>query len=743
MPRVKKPYTREELFKLIGRPLLHEDEKRPEQTADLAIEAFKKDLITAEAFRDMNCCGATTVKRYLTTVVQDTKILQIVDRYVMHYSIIFAAGSITFNAFLAYCNSLGRFNDDQFIKDVLDQTMLKYILLPFKSELSMRPSTATAPLPDWAPFWQEFGPRLRPLYPTHEELKHISWDQPLGYMQARLSANFKTHVKFHFCERFNKYIMHRIKTDFELSEHKRTVNGTSRKVLTSADRRTTVVFLVKLCRLIESGKSQVEYADDAEILNSTLPEAIVAFVNEERLRVGLAEGKLLQNTATSPKLFPAMFRYHIAMSEYFEQTISNDPAAGLKMFSVAPVNKVKRTYATIDNRIIKDLVGESDFNGEIDLENVFGLSRAAWKKLSKMARKKKRKKGWQKKNKKKHCGMGKMPHAVVPVQSVTTDGVAIAVSVYTFPKQDKPDDGDGEERGAEAEAEEPDVCGSKAEEPAESHHHHTIGVDEGRVNLYLSAQKNSRGEWVATRLTARKYQKAAGIIKNREWEAQFRADNPRIAEAYAEMSRFTWKTASLQRLLDMVGVLLLYYTDIRQAHVVQTEHAKWRMALWRKKMSVMMSHIKHTVTCVDVPVGTKIVLAVGDGKFASVGKKGREKQRHGGVPTSWQDKMFVRTMKCLNRPFEYRPVDEYMSTQCCHKCEKVMTEVLKADGSVDRGLKCCPECSRRENIIKLRNRDLNAAQNMWKIMECELAGMPRPKYLERKKTRARRQISSL
>lgn len=725
MPRVKKPYTREGLFKLLSRPLLNEDEKRPEQTADLAIEAFKKKLITAEEFRDMNCCGATTVKRYLTTVVQDTKILQIVDRYVMQYSVIFAAGSITFNAFLAYCNALGRFSDDNFIKNVLDQTMLKYILLPFKSELSSRASAATAPLPDWAPFWREFGPRLRPLYPTAAELRHVSWDQPLGYMQAKLSANFRTHVKFHFGERFKKYIIHRIKTDFGLSEHQRTVNGKSRKVLTG---QTTVVFLVKLYNLIESGKTQVDYVDDMEILNSTLPEAIVEFVNEERLRVGLAKGKMLQNTSTSSKLFPAMFRYHIAMSEYFEQTISQNPEGGLKMFSIAPVNRVSRTYATIDNRIIKDLVGEGDFDGEIDLDNVFGLSRSAWKRMSKVARRKKRKKGRQKnKKKKKHCGMGRMPQTVVPVQSVTTDGVAITVSVYTFPKQDRPEgsdvsDDDEEEESCEA-------C--RVEKPVESHH--TIGFDKGRVTLYHSAQKNADGEWVSTRLTAHKYQKASGIIKNREWETQFRVDNPRIAEAYAQMSNFTWKTTRLQGLLDMVDVLLEYYTDIRRVHVVQTEHAKWRMVLWRQKMSVMMGHMAHTVTRIDVPAGTKIVLAVGNGKFAPVGKKGKEKNRHGGVPTSWQDKMLVRTMKCLNKPYGFGLVDEYMTTQCCHKCEQVMTEVLKADGSVDRGLKCCPECHRRENILKLRNRDLNAAQNMWMIMVCELAGMPHPKCLERKK----------
>ena len=103
-------------------------------------------------------------------------------------------------------------------------------------------------------------------------------------------------------------------------------------------------------------------------------------------------------------------------------------------------------------------------------------------------------------------------------------------------------------------------------------------------------------------------------------------------------------------------------------------------------------------------------------------------------------------MKCMNRPYELWMVDEAMTTQCCHKCEKVMDEVLKTDGLVDRGLKCCPECSRRENIVKLRNRDLNAAQNMWRIMECELAGQERPEYLvlkKMKKTRARKQNSSL
>jgi hypothetical protein len=58
MSGVKKPCTREGLFKLLG----HKDEKRAERTAHLAIGAFKKGIVIAEAFWEQP-------KRYLIVIL--------------------------------------------------------------------------------------------------------------------------------------------------------------------------------------------------------------------------------------------------------------------------------------------------------------------------------------------------------------------------------------------------------------------------------------------------------------------------------------------------------------------------------------------------------------------------------------------------------------------------------------------------------------------------------------------------
>lgn len=732
MPPSKKPFTRSELFSLVGRPLSNDpEEKRSEKNAQLVLEAFLAEKMSEEDFKAMDCCGVSTVKRYLYSIVEDQALRDLIDQYVMNYSLIFAAGSRVLNAFLAYCSDLGKLSSKEFVSSIMDQTVLKYIILPFKSDITNQ--SDVCPCAEFQKFWKVYGPTLRPMYPSIQELSFTNWDQPLNAMQRVIVTNFKTHVRFHFPDRFKKYIIHNVKTRFNLIESTRTINKVSRKVLVSDPASASgsqsipvLIYMTKMYRLIETGDFKSKWRDEDEVVKEPFPADIEMYVKEERLLAGLADkhiNSISDNCSRLPT--PELLQTHICMSEFFDDVRQH----GMKLHSIAPVNDVQRMFCYIDQRIIEDLIQRNmNVKGSVTLEDVFHLSGDAWKNVSKEARK--RRKGKNKKFRQR-LGIGKFPKTRGPVQSITTDGVSIAVCIYTFP--------------AKSHTKSEDMDGASV---APSSPVHVVSFDDGRVNLFQSAQKSSCDEWVSTRMTASSYQKKAKIIANREWETQHRIDNPELSEAYAEMSEHTWKTTNLERFLDMTRVMLRHYDAIKAHHVIGKKYAIWRMSLWRKKKSVIARHYMHTIRKCDVPPNQKLVLSVGDAKFASSGRKGHECVRHGGVPTNSKHKILVCTLKGetlkkfvqedgttvvgKKRAFEFMEVDEHLSTQCCHKCETRMSDVIQ-NGSVMRGLKHCSKCTERENVTKTRNRDLNAAQNMWKITQCILTGAKRPVYLTRVK----------
>ena len=127
-------------------------------------------------------------------------------------------------------------------------------------------------------------------------------------------------------------------------------------------------------------------------------------------------------------------------------------------------------------------------------------------------------------------------------------------------------------------------------------------------------------------------------------------------------------------------------------------------------MSIMAQSYSQTLRKSGVDkTNTKIILSVGNAKFASTGKKGREKNS-GGVPTNGKHKIMVRVAKAMGYDFEFMQVDEFRTTACCYKCEQRMKDVYDTEGNVvllRLGLKKCVHCvdAEKKNSFKLRNRD--------------------------------------
>jgi hypothetical protein len=75
-------------------------------------------------------------------------------------------------------------------------------------------------------------------------------------------------------------------------------------------------------------------------------------------------------------------------------------------------------------------------------------------------------------------------------------------------------------------------------------------------------------------------------------------------------------------------------------------------------------------------------------------------------------------------------INEYNTTQCCYKCDAKMNILLTKTGNDCLRYRLCTCCSTK-TYGKRRNRDVNAAKNMLRLLRLEMDGCPRPLHLTR------------
>ena len=224
----------------------------------------------------------------------------------------------------------------------------------------------------------------------------------------------------------------------------------------------------------------------------------------------------------------------------------------------------------------------------------------------------------------------------------------------------------------------------------------------------------------------------------------------------------------------MVAVHAGVLPVLRREYVEDDTYARWRMLLWRRKRGTLMRSLADTISAV-APRGSKVTFGMGNAKFAPTGKGERA------VPTTTVGKTLLRTARCMGRSYDLEvvPVDEARTTMCCHGCGEVLEDVRGSSGAVLRGLKACRTASCRETTrhtlggaseeacgvcgaayrplrdengeaveglticchgtcggaeiegVRLRNRDKNAARNIWAALDAMMRGEPRPEHLRR------------
>ena len=329
----------------------------------------------------------------------------------------------------------------------LDQTAMRYFLLPFKSELSGRSEKCTCE--EFVRFWDTYSPIFKPCYPSADELGVVNWDQPLCKMVDQLKTAFKTHLAFHFPKRFQKYMLALIKQRFDLKDSSQKVDGVDRHTLVNND---ITIYTKKLVKLIQNGFNESDPEESEEIENSRIPDDVVKQVQDERTFIGLKAKDSLFKLEKSRNLTTEMIITHVKMSLFFE---SNN----IKSFSLFPVSEIDRTFCYIDQKVLDSLFQKNRIRGEKTLKVAFKLTNKLWRKTGIAVRKKVKRCPRSRKARKRY-GIGQLPKGCI-VKSILTDGVAICVNAYY------------------------DDVNTNVSLENLPEEYHIIASDDGRVNLHL------------------------------------------------------------------------------------------------------------------------------------------------------------------------------------------------------------------------------------------------------------------
>lgn len=733
-------------------------------------EAERRGILSPDATKAARETRNVVLKRYLRTCLRDGPTLEALDAYVRMASDVRSAGSQLLNLFAIHAFDVGWFDGCHVVDSsgavlpaggrpaasiveatLQDQTFLKYALLPFKSVLSNR-QTDGCPAALRA-VWEVHRAVLEPKYPSVGDLSRMAWDQALTDMAREMAGAIKSHVMVHLGDRTRAYLRCRVVCD---------LGGV---VSTVAGRKACSV-----------GGSTFHLADMYEALDSgqtaDLPDVVRAEVAALRERLGLGGASRLSKLT---KLTDGVFRLHVELSRDAERRRAAAPAAAWSLpraFSALPVVRTGRTFAYVDDRVMEALVrgfglDERRLPGERLFESMLGVGREDWDSASKAARRRRRRaraaSGARKRRKprRRDPGWARRPDPKTwTATSAATDGVAVCLTLTSpVPPQ-------GPVSGAS-----PDAAGVP-KVPRELRH--AIAADPGRVIIYEAAQRCPDGSWRSSRLSRAAYLKLSCQLRRDEAEARRRQERPELREAIEVLSARTWKTTDGEAFLAMVGVHAGVLPVLRREYVEDETYAKWRMLLWRRKRSTLMRSLADTISAV-APRGSKVTFGLGNAKFAPTGRGERA------VPTTTVGKTLLRTARCLGRSYDVEvvPIDEARTTMCCHGCGAVLEDVRDGQGAVLRGLKACRTASCREakrhtlgaseeacggcgaantslrdengeavsglticchrrtcggaeiEGVRLRNRDKNAARNIWAALDAQMRGEQRPEYLRR------------
>ena len=252
--------------------------------------------------------------------------------------------------------------------------------------------------------------------------------------------------------------------------------------------------------------------------------------------------------------------------------------------------------------------------------------------------------------------------------------------------------------------------------------------DTGRVRLLTSV--DSEGD--VQMITRKSYYNAQSDRYDKNWEMAQMVGTA-WGQAIAAMSvAGGFKNRSLETWENTLTALVANLDVIKTAQLVAKDRAFRKMRRFAQKRSFMDRELKRLFKPV-LKDGKRMNLGIGAAGFAPTGPGEMS------VPTTSFTKNINRIQKVIwlskterlgERVREFG-LDEFRSTCCCHRCGERMALLLTRGSHECRRYRVCLGCPSNKTVYKIRHRDVNAARNILKVLECHVAGAPRPEYMRR------------
>ncbi len=643
---------------------------------DLVWLASEKSLISNIERDDSFNKRTSTLPCYLYTHVVDKDVREKIEEYVQSYSMLYSRGSYLAN--LVALSTMNTTSKELPLETIpippflLNENIMKTCFLPERWLLRKNPQSLQSDIQTTYTAHKETLAAFLP--PYTKVLSNCGWDNAINHMGTFYLGNVKTMVLPNLEKRLKAYL-------YDI-----------RTLQSRTDRKEVVK-----CCCYELRPSSMIHNDDFE------------WISKFRKFAGLKDNECFYSVVE--ELSDLTWTLHIWLQGLLKDTES-------KSFSILPVSPIGRKYAYIDNKIITSLLDSKTRKRMLEttqnhkgseLQKVLGLTSTLFNKRRMTIRKKLMKK-YKEPNDPKHKKLKqkwkKVGHGCLPptatVKTVSTDGVGLRICLEFIPK-DNPSKN----------------CTNK--KPFDNKSTDAIGWDTGRVRIITSADENGK----VVIVSRKGYYNAQRTKQFREYETS-RKKGTAWGQVLADVSKAGgFKNNDIVKWAASLEVIGKNINIIKNEQLLQKDLALWKMRRFRWKKAFFDQKIKQIIMP-SIKKNRNVNIGIGDGSFSHTGRGEMS------VPTKSIQTKVERVLKMLKIKDKVKTteINEYNTTQCCYKCDAKMNILLTKTGNDCLRYRLCTCCSTK-TYGKRRNRDVNAAKNMLRLLRLEMDGCPRPLHLTR------------
>lgn len=688
--------------------------------------AHKHALLSEYEQESMLPMDFTVVKTHLWTHLKEASVRDCIDEVVELVTRMYTVGTRFLGAWVLENES--HLEDEAFFKETLkNDTFLKHAFRGRLDKGTIHESIAQS---------NAFR-EIEALYPSIKGLKDVlpdmtAWNNLVGSIVSTYKESLSLHVRLHMWTRVQGHI----------KRHAcRVLPGA--KIVTK-DKQKTITWDGGSLTL---GALYGAITDEKKC--ETLPDDIQTEVRHIATFMSPSVRKVLANKVPE-RLTNDLFRLHLYMRSHVpfelvtdekqcedevldlskvEEARDDDVPVQMKAckgWSPVPISKLGRVHITIDeSKVLPAIVKKCKLNKNTTLSSLLGIDRASLKAkredIRKRIRRMNKKHTTQEKKKRsrarksaKNNGLGLMMRLAsgAKPRSVQTDGVSLCI------------------RYAQLAIKKPEVKLCSLKEFKESTNARLMANDPGRVNLFQLVEERSDHKHSCMRFPRSKYRVVGlGEELQRRRAARKTQDVNKVEGLLAQVGG--WRARSYESYIEALRVFNTHGDALIQ-HYSQKVYVQEKMLSYRRRQSVIIQRFANFIDRDNLgekhkhDVTRGIILGMGNASFAPSGKGETP------VPTTRNGKLFERYLRSRSIPYRIVPIDEYKTSQCCHRCQKVMASLWdKETHRAIRGWKLCRHCGEDKANPKLRNRDVNAAINILHCLMAVIEGAERPCGLRR------------